>query len=112
MSNDPAESVTVTRRTAHWPVDCYTCGGQATDVYYLQDWVNERTGQWWITYFCPACHDATGYLREGTPAHPADTRRALTQWAENVISHAEAGDPTDPDETLAAEAYLDRKDHP
>ncbi|MCK7676406.1 hypothetical protein [Corynebacterium pygosceleis] len=112
MSNDPAESVTVTRPLQRWPAGCDTCDTPPNDSCYLQEWANERTGERLLTRFCPACYEATGYLREGTPAHPADARRALTQWAETVISHAEAGDPTDPDETTAADAYLARKDHP
>ncbi|MCK7676390.1 hypothetical protein [Corynebacterium pygosceleis] len=109
MSNDPSISVTVTQYTAFGPVDCSTCDAQATDCYYVQEWINERTGERRYTFLCPACYEATGYLREGTPAHPADARRALTKWAEAVMLRAEAKDPTsDLQEEFFAAAYLER----
>ncbi|MBV7292350.1 hypothetical protein [Corynebacterium sp. TAE3-ERU16] len=108
MSNDPAESVTVIKNPLWcWPIKCDTCGTPPTGDFYLQDWTNECTGGRLLTLFCTDCYHATEYV-PGPPAEPADTRRALTQWAEGVISHAEAGDPTDPDEEAAADAYLAR----
>ncbi|MCX7491486.1 hypothetical protein OS127_02945 [Corynebacterium sp. P6129] len=109
MSNDPAISVTTWPTTSHCPIQCDLCGKQTEGLYYKQEWVNERYGQSVKTKFCPDCQAVTYYIY-GTNADPADARRALTQWAENVLSHSEAGEHTDPDETTTAEAYLARKE--